>query len=138
MQAERFVIVTGPYTDGMKTGRPAKTARCDFGARLHAMREEAGLSQQQVAEQLGISQPAYASWERRDVAIQPVQLAKLAEIFAVSVEDLVYNGKRPARRGGPAGKARQVFEEVSGMPRTQQKKILDVVEALVAQARVAQ
>ena len=102
------------------------------------MREAAGLSQQQVSEQLGISQPAYASWERRNVAIQPDQLIKLAGIFGVSVEELVYDGKRPARRGGPAGKARQVFEQVSGMPRTQQKKILDVVEALVAQAKVAQ
>lgn len=138
MQAKKFTVLTGPYTDVMKTGRPAKTTRSAFGARLHAMREDAGLSQQQVAEQLGISQPAYASWERRNVAIQPEQLAKLADIFGVSVEELVYDGKRSSRRGGPAGKARQVFEEVSGMPRTQQKKILDVVEALVAQARVAQ
>jgi len=132
------MILAEPYTDGMKTGRPAKTLRSAFGARLHAMREEAGLSQQHVAAQLGISQPAYASWERRNVAIQPGQLTTLADILGVSVEELVYDSKRTTRRGGPAGKARQVFEEVSGMPRTQQKKILDVVEALVAQARVAQ
>ena len=138
MQAKNLIFLPGPYTDGMKTGRPAKTSRSEFGARLHGMREAAGLSQQQVAEQLGISQPAYASWERRNIAIQPDQLVKLASILGVTVEELVYDGKRSSRRGGPTGKARQVFEEVSGMPRTQQKKILDVVEALVAQSRVAQ
>ena len=36
-------------------------------------------------------------------------------------------------RGGPVGKTRQVFETVSHLPRHQQQKIIEVVEALVAQ-----
>lgn len=37
------------------------------------------------------------------------------------------------RRGGPVGRTRRVFETVSQLPRNQQQKILDVVDALVAQ-----
>jgi transcriptional regulator with XRE-family HTH domain len=121
----------------MQTGRPSTKERPAFGARLHALREQAGLSQQQLAERLGMTQRAYAYWERNPVALRPDQLQKLAGVLGVSVEELLGDGNRAMRRGGPTGKARQVFEEVSGMPRTQQKKILDVVEALVAQASIA-
>jgi len=38
-----------------------------------------------------------------------------------------------AARGGPVGRVRRVFESVSQLPRQQQQRIIDVVEALVAQ-----
>jgi len=126
------------YHGGMNTGRPAKRKRTPFGARLHALREVAGLSQREVAARLDITQPAYALWERRNVSVRIVDLYRLADILGVGVEDLFYDEKKTSRRGGPIGKARQTFEAVSTMPRTQQKKILDVVDALVAQAKVPQ
>lgn len=98
-----------------------------------ALREAAGLTQEQVARQLGISQPSYALWERKEVALRPEQLTKLAQILGVRVEELLE--PEPARngRGGPVGRARRVFESVSQLPRQQQRKILEVVEALVTQ-----
>ena len=36
----------------------------EFSERLKDLRKQAGLTQVDVAEKLGISQPAYASWER--------------------------------------------------------------------------
>lgn len=35
----------------------------EFSERLKDLRRQAGLTQVDVAEKLGISQPAYASWE---------------------------------------------------------------------------
>jgi transcriptional regulator with XRE-family HTH domain len=132
MQAISITQPFGPYTAGMQTGRPAKTNRSEFGARLHALREVAGLSQAQVAEKLGIAQPTYALWERRTAAIPAAQLQKLAEIFGVGVEALFDDDKTAARRGnGPTGKARAVFERVSQLPRSRQQKIVEVVEALL-------
>jgi transcriptional regulator with XRE-family HTH domain len=117
----------------MKTGRPAISPRSDFGARVYALREAAGLSQREVAAQLGISQPSYALWERRSVALRPDQLAKLAQILGVGVEELVTPSASGNRRSGPQGKAKRIFEKVSELPRSQQQKILEVVEALIAQ-----
>jgi transcriptional regulator with XRE-family HTH domain len=132
MQAISITQPFDPYTAGMQTGRPAKTNRSEFGARLHALREAAGLSQAQVAEKLGIAQPTYALWERRTAAIPATQLQKLAEIFGVGVEALFDDDKTAARRGnGPTGKARAVFERVSQLPRSRQQKIVEVVEALL-------
>lgn len=117
----------------MKTGRPPKSGRSDFGARVYALREAAGLSQREVAAQLDISQPSYALWERNDVALRPEQLLTLARILNVRPEELLTPPTTASRRGGPAGKARRVFEAVSLLPRNRQQKILEVVEALVAQ-----
>ena len=89
MQAISLTDSVGPYTVGMQTGRPSKKKRPPFGERLHALRELAGLSQQQMADRLGLSQRAYAYWERNSVALRPEQLLKLADILEVSVEELL-------------------------------------------------
>lgn len=131
MQAENQKNVLMVYAGLMKTGRPAQTPRSDFGSRIHALREAAGLSQQEVADQLGISQPSYALWERKTSAIRAEHVVKLAEVLGVKVEDLYNGNPKSTRRGGPSGRAKRVFEEVSDLPRQKQKRILDVVEDLL-------
>ena len=132
MQEESQVNPECLYADDMQTGRPTTTERTDFGTRLHALREAAGLTQQEVAEQLSIAQSSYATWERQTPALRPDQLERLAEILGVAVADF-FSAKLPApsRRGGPLGRAKRVFDEISGLPRKKQKRILDVVEDLL-------
>jgi transcriptional regulator with XRE-family HTH domain len=116
----------------MQTGRPSREPRTKFGQRLHAAREALGLSQAQVAEHLGITQKAYAVWERYPVALRPEQIERAADILKVSVEH--FFGKVPVKaRGGPVGKLRQVFERASRLPRHQQNKVAEFVEAFVNQ-----
>ncbi len=130
MQALSVTEKTQDYLFFMQTGRPSKRPRPAFGARLHALREAAGLSQQQVAGKVGMSQAAYAYWERNPVALRPEQLQKLADALGISVEELVgTHGTK--KRGGPVGKMRRVFEAASKLPRGQQAKIVEVVEAMV-------
>jgi len=117
----------------MQTGRPSKRLRPAFGERLHALREHAGLSQEQMAERLGLSQRAYSHWERDLVALRPDQLFKLAQALNVPIEELFGSDTAKRKGGGPAGKMRLVFEAASNLPRTQQQKLLAVVEAFVAQ-----
>ena len=65
----------------------------EFSERLKDLRKQAGLTQVGVAEKLGISQPAYASWERG--AKKPTQdnLVKIAQILDVSIDYLVGNSE---------------------------------------------
>ena len=137
MQAIPINLFPAMYDAGMQRGRPSERPRCAFGERLFAARAVLGLSQAQVAEKLGITQTAYADWERYPVALRPDQIEKLTEIFKVSVEQLYGNGQEKRQGGGPVGKARRAFEAVSNLPRRQQQKIVEVVEALVAQHAVS-
>ena len=115
----------------MPGGRPPKSqVRSAFGQRLHNARQTKGLSQNQVAEALGITQPSYADWERSAVSLKPEYLPKLAELFSISVDHLLgVESKKPSK--GPAGKARLIFERVSQLPRFQQQRILATVEDML-------
>jgi len=132
MQSKTIRAIVISYHAGMKTtGRPAKIERSAFGQRVAALRENANLSQREVAATLGISQPSYAAWERREVALTFQQLKKLAGALGVGVEDFFTVQEFPAKRNGPVGRARKTFEAISQLPRNRQKQILDVVDVLM-------
>ena len=63
----------------------------EFSERLKTLRKQAQLTQVDVAEKLGISQPAYASWERGIKKPTQENLVKIAQILNVSVDYLVGN-----------------------------------------------
>lgn len=65
----------------------------EFSERLKKLRKDIGLTQVDVASKLGISQQAYASWERG--AKKPTQdnLVNIAQILNVSVDYLVGNSQ---------------------------------------------
>jgi transcriptional regulator with XRE-family HTH domain len=117
----------------MQTGRPTRRKRTEFGQRLAAAREQAGLSQAQLAERLGTTQRAISWWEREPVALRTEQLTALADALGVSMDFLL--GKQPlkARGSGPVGKARRLFDAISKLPRHQQEKIFAILEPFIAQ-----
>lgn len=131
MQVFSALPITGGYNAGMPTGRPAKHPRTAFGERVFAAREAAGLSQAEVAEQLGLSQNAYAMWERRPVALRPEQIEQLAAALGVSVEVLFGKVALPAKPPGPMGRAKKTFDALAALSRSEQARVLDLVEPLV-------
>jgi transcriptional regulator with XRE-family HTH domain len=133
MQDKSCIFIERGYDAGMPAGRPAKTKRPSFGERLAQIRQETGLTQLQLAEKLGTSQRMITYWEREGVALRPDQLAALANTLGVTTDFLVGKDTPKKRGGGPTGRAKRLFEAVSQLPRHQQEKIIDVVDALIAQ-----
>lgn len=65
----------------------------EFSERLKKLRKDAGLTQVDVSSKLGISQPAYASWERGVKKPTQENLVKIAQVLNVSVDYLVGNSE---------------------------------------------
>ena len=65
----------------------------EFSERLKELRKKANFTQVEVAEKLGISQPAYASWERGVKKPTQDNLVKIAQTLNVSVDYLVGNSE---------------------------------------------
>lgn len=63
----------------------------EFSERLKKLRKDTGLTQVDVASKLGISQQAYASWERGIKKPTQENLVRLAQILNVSVDYIVGN-----------------------------------------------
>ena len=67
--------------------------KMEFSERLKKLRKDTGLTQVDVASKLGISQQAYASWERGVKKPTQDNLVKIAQILNVSVDYLVGNSE---------------------------------------------
>ena len=63
----------------------------EFSERLRELRKKENFTQVEVAEKLGISQPAYASWERGVKKPTQENLVKIAQVLNVSIDYLVGN-----------------------------------------------
>lgn len=116
-------------------GRPAKTPRSQIGQHLVALREAAGLSQQQLAEAVGVQQSNIAFWERSPKPPRGEVLPQLAQALGVSIDELlnVQPVKRSKSQPGPEGRLQKVFDQVAKLPRRQQTKVAEFVEAFVSQ-----
>jgi transcriptional regulator with XRE-family HTH domain len=136
MQAFSCISSDATYNWDVSQGRPARTKRPNLGERIAQARQEAGLTQKQLAEKLGTTQRVLTYWEREAVGLRADQLAKLAEALGVSAD--YFLGRENKKRGqGPSGRARLIFEEVSKLPRSRQQRILATVEDMLTAQRVA-
>lgn len=103
---------------------------------LRSLREKAGLTLRELARQVGEHPSNVSYWERTGSTPKSDVLLPMAKALGVTVEELLGEPK-PRRATAPGGKARQVFDAVSQLPRRQQQKIVEVVEALVEKAAPA-
>ena len=55
---------------------------------IKKMREHAGLSQQQVADYLGIKTPRYGDWERETTTINLRDAIRIADLFQCTLDEL--------------------------------------------------
>lgn len=105
-----------------------------LGARLAALRKEQGLSQQALADQLGIAQQTLAHYEvgraRPPVSLMP----EFSRIFGVAVDELLGQPARAAGKRGPAPKLQQQMERISRLPRAQQRIVMQMLDGVLAQA----
>lgn len=116
-------------------GRKLTKPRPKLGAHLMALRINAGWSQEDLAQRIGVPQQTIAFWEQSDKPPRAEVLSQLAEALDVSVESLLSENGVVAvkKKGGPSGKLRKIFEDASRLPRRQQEKIGEFVSAFVNQ-----
>ncbi len=107
------------------------------GARLHALRETAGLTQAELAHRIGEKQTALSLWERSDRPPRSDALPKLAKALGTSIEALLGEAAGDAplvpidENPGHVGELERAFDEVRKLPRRQQKRVLEFVTAFV-------
>lgn len=61
----------------------------DFGERLAELRRERHLSQEELADRLGLSRQAISNWERAQSAPDTANLVALAGLYEVSLDELI-------------------------------------------------
>lgn len=75
-------------------GRKPKSRRNSYGAWLHYLRTDRGLTQEQLARMVGVPQTTLAYWERTGRLRGREIVLGLAEALGVSLTDLLRPGKK--------------------------------------------
>jgi len=99
-------------------------------SRLRKLREAAGLSVRELARQLGENHTNVLYWETSGNFPRSDVLLPMANALGVTVEELL-GEDRPRRVLTPGGRLRQLFEAASKLPRSQQEKIIAILEPFV-------
>ena len=69
------------------------TAELSLGAAIRAERQRCGMTQEELAEQLGVSRQAVSKWENDSAAPGSANLLALAQLFGISVDELLKMSK---------------------------------------------
>lgn len=105
-----------------------------LGRRIAELRKAADITQVQLAEILGVAQQTMAHYEGGVSRIAVALLPPLAKALNTTIEDLIgEDGKRVGKRG-PASKLQQQLDQVSQLPKAQQKFVSQVIDSVLQQA----
>ena len=104
----------------------------ELGARIAQLRREQNLTQQQLAEAVGTTQQQVASYEVARLRVPVSLLPRLARTLGVSVEALIGQDEKPAKRG-PSPKLLRHMERISQLPKPRQRMVIEMIEAVLAQ-----
>ncbi|RDB70089.1 XRE family transcriptional regulator [Eggerthella sinensis] len=72
-----------------QTSKKGSFMNVEIAQRLATMRREQGYSQEELAEQLGLSRQAVSKWERAESSPDTGNLIALAKLYGVSIDDLL-------------------------------------------------
>lgn len=103
-----------------------------LGARIAELRKEQGLSQQALADELGIPQQTLARYEVGRARMPVSLLPELAKIFGVAVDELLGLGNDTGKRGRTP-KFQKQLERIALLPRARQQVAMDVLDGVLAQ-----
>lgn len=102
--------------------------------RIRALREERGLTQAALALELGLTQSNVSAMERGDRGVTIHQAVKLAEILAVSVDDLLTGtGSTRGASMRPRGdrRFRKRLEQLEKLPKGDKQALLKTIDAFL-------
>lgn len=104
-----------------------------LGARVASARKARSLTQQQMADRLGIAQQTYAQYETGRARFPASMLPKLAQDLGLTLDELMGVGTRSRSKPGPATKFEKQIERIRQLPRTKQQVLMEILEGFLTQ-----
>ncbi len=103
----------------------------ELGARVAQLRKAAGLSQLQLAEKLGVTQPLISRYEKGDRRMYDDLIVEMAKALKVTPNDLL--GVSPSKPTTPdvqsiSRRMIKYLKKVEALPRRAQDKVITTIE----------
>lgn len=105
-----------------------------LGRRIAERRKALNITQVQLAQVLGVAQQTMAHYEGGVSRIAVALLPTLAKALETTVEDLLGEEGRRVGKRGPASRLQQQLDQVSQLPKAQQKFVSQMLDTVLQQA----
>lgn len=105
-----------------------------LGRRIAERRKAADVTQVELAKILGVAQQTMAHYEGGVSRIAVALLPPLARALNTTVEALIGEDTKRLGKRGPASKLEQQLDQVSQLPKAQQKFVSQVIDSVLQQA----
>ncbi len=106
----------------------------DLGQHIASLRKEMHLTQLQLAEILGISQQYMQAFEAGRRKMPSSMLPTLAQLFAISIDELVGIKNQTNKKRGPSPKLQRQIEQISRLPKSKQRFVIEMLDTVLQQA----
>jgi transcriptional regulator with XRE-family HTH domain len=105
-----------------------------MGTRIAEARKAQHLTQQHVADQLGIAQQTVAHYEAGRMRVPAFMLPPLANILGLTVDRLLGHESPGNGKRGPTPRLQKQFERISQLPKATQQVLINMLDGVLAQA----
>ncbi len=107
--------------------------------RVQALRKQAGLTQIELADKIGVSKSQYIRYETKDVQPPANIMNKLADALGTSVDYLISGDKNEkAKASLKNSELIQRFKEMDTLPEEEQGVLIKIISAYVRDYRAKQ
>jgi transcriptional regulator with XRE-family HTH domain len=107
----------------------------ELGKRIAILRRDQNMSQQQLADALGIPQQTLGHYEVGRSKLSAAMLPVLSDLFNVPVDVLVGRNTATLRAGkrGPPSQLERTICRINELPKAKQKFVLEMLETVLGQ-----
>lgn len=113
--------------------KESRTYFAALGKRVMLLRKSHGMTQTELARDIGVSQQAIFAYELGDRRISALILEKIAKRFALSMDQLLGHSPAPTRKGRLSPKAMRHAERLLALSKTQQRFVVRIIDVLEGQ-----
>ena len=110
-----------------------------LGQRIAESRKTQGITQVQLAEILGVSQQTIAHYEGGRLRLVASLIPMIANAINTTVIELMGESTipKPTNKRGPKSKLELQIEKIHKLPRSKQKFVSEMLEALISQQQTS-
>ena len=109
-----------------------------FGKRLAGLRKEAGLTQQQLANEVGATRRMIAYYERESDYPPTNMLTGLASALQVSTDELLGLTPHKAKNKQPDSRLLRRMQQIEKLDATTKRQVIQVIDTFIENAQLKQ
>lgn len=135
LQKPAPTILPSIFAGDENVSQRTQSSAGSIGERIARLRKEKGITQIEMAERLGVSQPVVSDYERGAIRLHGELILELAKIFGTSTDEIL--GVNEVAKTSPGVRNRRLLRRVQAidqLPRRDQEALLRTIDAFLDRA----